>query len=455
VDYTKIVHSNRSSYTSFMMREELPPTVLVIFGITGDLSRRYILPALEELGEANEFPPHFKIIGTSRSPLSLSKAFGGRKSLEKRGEVYQMDFSSDAQYNALKKKLVSLKKDYKKNPQYIFYFAMPPEAVPPVIDSMGRAGMNGDNVKLLLEKPFGTDLVSAKELIARAKGYFTDSQIYRIDHYLAKEMAQNLIIFLGSNMLFRDVWNNKYIEKIDIVVAERIGIEGRVGFYEQSGALRDIVQSHLMQLAALVLMEPRSELFDFSDVPKHRLAAIKSLKVKNIKDTVRAQYRGYSEEVGNPDSMVETFVSLELGSDNPRWRGVPITLTTGKRLDKRLTVIDVYFKKDKTPQSNKLTLRIQPNEGVELDLLVKEPGYSRKLQKRPLSFSYGQHFSKLPQAYEQILLDAIASNQSLFASGQEVLASWEILQPVLEHWKSSKYDLRLYKPGSTIAEVLS
>ncbi len=210
-----------------------------------------------------------------------------------------------------------------------------------------------------------------------------------------------------------------------------------------------------MQLAALVLMKPCSELFNFNDVPAHRLAAIKSLKVKDVKSTVRAQYRGYRDEVSNPGSTVETFVSLVLSSDDPRWRGVPITLTTGKRLDKRLTAIDIYFKKDKSPEANKLTLRIQPDEGVELDLLVKEPGYTRKLQKRPLSFSYGQHFSKLPQAYEQILLDAIASNQSLFASGEEVLASWEILQPVLNHWKSSKYDLRLYKPGSTIADVLS
>lgn len=445
----------RGSYTFPMKREKLPPTVLVIFGVTGDLSRRYILPALEELAEAGEFPESFKIVGVSRRRIDVSQALGAMSRLKKHAITIKMDFESADDYLSLKGQLKQAAGKLHQKTQYIFYFALPPEASHSVVESMGKAGLNGERVKLLLEKPFGTDLSSAKKLIQHTKRYFKESQVYRIDHYLAKEMAQNLIIFLGSNMLFRDVWNNKYIEKIDIVVAERIGIEGRIGFYEQSGALRDIVQSHLLQLAALVLMKPCSELFNFNDVPAHRLAAIKSLKVKNIKDTVRAQYREYREEVDNPDTSVETFVSLILTSDDPRWRGVPITLTTGKRLDRRLTAIDVYFKKDKTPQSNKLTLRIQPDEGVELDLLVKEPGYSRKLQKRPLSFSYGQHFSKLPQAYEQILLDAIASNQSLFASGQEVIASWELFQPVLDYWKSSKYDLRLYKPGSTIAEVLS
>lgn len=432
---------------------ETPPTVLVIFGITGDLSRRYILPALEELASAGEFPENFKIIGISRNPLTMSKALEGATSLKKYSDVFQMDYSQKADYKKLKELLVSLKKNYENNPQYIFYFALPPDAVASVVEFMGRAGMNGDNVKLLLEKPFGTDLASAKKLINHTKGYYEDQQIYRIDHYLAKEMAQNLIIFLGSNILFKDVWNNKYIDRIDIIVSEKIGIEGRVGFYEQSGALRDVVQSHLMQLAALVLMKPCAELFNFSDVPRHRLEAIKSLKVASISKTTRAQYREYKDEVNNKNSQVETFVSLNLTSSDSRWKGVPITLTTGKRLAQRQTAINVFFKKSAGLQENKLTLRVQPDEGVELDLWVKAPGYSRNLQKVPLSFNYGHHFSKLPQAYEQILMDAFSSNQSMFASGEEVLASWEILQPVLDHWEKSKYDLKIYKSGSSVSEV--
>ncbi len=211
---------------------ELPPTVLVIFGVTGDLSRRYILPALQELCEAGEFPDDFKIVGVSRQEIDTAKAFGGHKKLLKHAMTIQMDFQSEDGYHALKSRLKQIAGPRSKNTQYIFYFALPPQAAQSVVESMGKAGLNSDNIKLLLEKPFGTDLASAKQLISHTQRYFKEKQVYRIDHYLAKEMAQNLIIFLGSNMLFRDVWNNKYIEKIDIVVSEKIGIEGRVGFYE-------------------------------------------------------------------------------------------------------------------------------------------------------------------------------------------------------------------------------
>lgn len=438
-----------------MEKGRIPPTVLVIFGVTGDLSRRYILPALEQIIPAAAFPDEFKVIGVSRRKITAEQAFGEGSKILQCALTFKMDFNSSADYQRLKEELQKVSANFRNNVQYVFYFALPPEATQPVVRSLGNAGFGKRNVKLLLEKPFGTDLSSAKKLISQTNKHFRDEQVYRIDHYLAKEMAQNLIIFLGGNVLFRNVWNNRYIDRIDIVAAESIGIEGRKGFYEQSGALRDIIQSHLMQLAALVLMKPCGKLFDFTDVPKHRLSAIEALKIADPKKTIRAQYEGYRDEVDNPQSLVETFVSLELESSDPRWRGVPIRLTSGKRLDKKLTAIDVYFKKDNAPQANKLTLKIQPDEGVELDLWVKEPGYSRNLQKRPLNFSYGQHFSRLPQAYEQILLDAFSSNHSLFASGEEVLASWEILQPVLRHWDASKHDLEIYKPGSSVMDILA
>lgn len=435
-------------------KEALPPTILVIFGISGDLAKRYLLPALATINKNDQLPQNFKLIGVSRKSIGLSEVLGKqRESLDQFSSIHQMDLSSQADYLKLKTKLgIKIKKQGKKT-NVIFYFAVPPAAVLPIIRHLGQAGMNHKNTKLLLEKPFGVDLASAQELIEETNNYFKEEQVYRIDHYLAKEMAQNIAVFLGGNVLFRDVWNNKFISKIEVIAAEKIDIEGRASFYEQSGALRDVVQSHLLQLAALVLMKPCPDVFDFSEVPRRRLEALKQLSVAEL--PLRAQYDTYRREVANLDSNTETFVSLQLKSGDARWLNVPVHLITGKSLDKKFTEIRIYFKKTQSSEANLLTLRIQPREGIELDLWVKKPGYDQDLAKLPLDFNYEQYFgSDLPEAYEQVIIDAMRGSQNLFASSQEVLASWKILESLQHKWQMDSKDLKFYKKGSTLDSVL-
>jgi len=429
------------------MAEKLPTTTIAIFGVSGDLSRRYLLPALAEICQSSDVSAQLNILGLSRRELLakdvLPKRAGG---LASQFQILQMDYGQAADYKKLKAKLNQLDCQ-----QVIFYFAVPPSAVLPIVQQLGKSGLNGPKYRLLMEKPFGTDLASAKTLINEINRRFKEEQVYRIDHYLAKEAAQNISVFLGSNALFRDVWNNKFIEKIDIFAEESIGVENRAEFWEQTGTLRDFVQSHLMQLAALALMEPCPDVFDFSMVQPRRLAALKNLELA-AGAAIKAQYQGYRREAGNPKSKTETFASLELKSNDPNWKGVPIRLTTGKRLKEKSTEIRVYFKKTQSAQTNLLTLRIQPKEGIELELWVKKPGYEQELQKLPLDFAYQQYFDRLPEAYEQVIVDAVRSRNNLFASSDEVLASWKVLQPLLKNWDSRQPTI--YKTGQTAEQVI-
>jgi glucose-6-phosphate 1-dehydrogenase len=441
------------------------PTVIVIFGITGDLSHRYLLPALYQIGQAGQMPSVCKIIGVTRQDITFdnlvdnspagSKAVEALNALKDDFELLTMDLTNPQDYQNLKSHLDSLCNSFDEQTQIIFHFAVPPKSSLEIIRLLGEAGLNTSNVKLLLEKPFGIDLQSAQEVISQIAKNYKEEQIYRIDHYMAKEMAQNITVFLGSNALFRNVWDNRFIEKIDIISTEKIGIEGRVAFYESTGALRDFVQSHILQLTALTLMEPCSDNFNLSEIAESRLKALQFIEPPDLSKVVRAQYDGYRQEVNKPDAPTETFVSLMLSSRDPRWAGVPIRLVTGKNLNERLTEISIHFKKTVASQTNMLRLRIQPKEGIEFDLWVKEPGYDRRLQKLPLSFSYEEHFDKLPEAYEQVLVDAMRGSKNIFASSEEVLTTWKILQPVLEHWKSQTHDLRFYKPGSSALDVIN
>jgi glucose-6-phosphate 1-dehydrogenase len=427
-------------------KPKLPSTTLVIFGISGDLSHRYLLPALAEICQSSEVRAQLKILGLSRRQIPASQVLNDKTAgLKSQLETYQMDYEQPEQYQKLRQKLEHTDCD-----QIIFYFAVPPQAVSPIIAQLGKAGLNTSKYRLLMEKPFGKDLASAKKLIADTNRSFKEEQIYRIDHYLAKEMTQNIAVFLSSNALFRDIWNNQFIEKIDIVAEECLGIEGRAHFYEQTGALLDF-QSHLLQLAALTIMDPCPDVFDVSMMRSRRLAALKNLSIEPG-SLVKAQYKGYREEVKNPESKVETFVSFRLQSSDPSWRGVPITLTTGKRLKEKLTEIRVFFKKSQDAQTNLLRLRVQPKEGIEIDLWVKKPGYEQELQMLPLDFSYQQYFDRLPDAYEQVIVDAMRGRANLFASSDEIIAGWKILQPVLDD-KNQK--LVQYKPGSSVHEVIS
>lgn len=442
-----------------MKSESLPPTILVIFGITGDLSKRYLLPALAEICKSAQLTKNFQVLGISRRDVKTKGIFTGpQKILRAYSQLFKMDLTDRADYKRLNDELEKIGQKFKTKPQIIFYLSVPPAPARQIIGLLGETGLNLPDTVLLLEKPFGNDYLSAEELVSETEKYFRERQVYRIDHYLAKEMAQNITVFLGSNAIFRDVWSNQFIEKIDIVVSEKISIESRVNFYENTGALRDMVQSHLLQLAALVLMEPCSDIFDFDEIPKRRLAALEHLEPvprdKFDERVFRAQYEGYAKEVANLGTKTETFVNLTLFSTDRRWQNVPIRLTTGKNLDQKLTEIKISFKKISAQASNVLVFRVQPREGIELDLWVKEPGYERKLQKRCLNFDYDQEFGHLPDAYEQVLVDAMRGNHSLFAGSDEVLASWRILQPVLECWDMDNSNLKTYKPGSTVKEAM-
>lgn len=413
-------------------------TKLVIFGVSGDLSRRKLLPALGSIVAAGE-AGDLEIIGVSRRELILGELFD--EALLGQSSLFTMDMAAEAEYVRLKDHL-----DLDPDEQLIIYLSVPPAASRQIVSLLGAAGLTTPNVKLLLEKPFGVDLASAEDMLDHIGSYYGEEQVYRIDHYLAKEMAQNIVAFRAGNALFDYVWDSHAIESIEVVASESIGIEGRAQFYEQTGALRDVVQGHLMQLLALVLMDVPGEL-DWNAVPELRLAALHHIQAADPSNARRAQYIGYQLEAQNPGSTVETFVSLELVSRDPRWRGVKLKLATGKAMAEKSTEIRVNFKKSHELQRNRLIFRIQPNEGVEIDLVAKKPGYDRTLSARSLAFSYPED-EQLPDAYEQVLVDAIRSEKSLFTSGAEVRESWRILQPLLSEWEMDNRALSTYKQGS-------
>jgi glucose-6-phosphate 1-dehydrogenase len=433
------------------------PTVLVIVGITGDLAQQKLLPAIERIAAAGELPEQFQIVGISRRDVSLEEIAPTLKHpyVSKRLKMYRMDLEEAEDYAGLESYLSDIERPFSGSAQRLFYLSVPPQASQPVIQLLGEAGFGKKpDTKLLLEKPFGSDLESAQDLVEHIKEYFEEDQIYRIDHYLAKEMAQNLLVFRSSNSLFKRTWNKDFIERIEIVAAEKIGIQGRATFYEQTGALRDVVQSHLLQLTALILMElPAKDAW--SKVPKHRLSALRALQPCLPDDTLRGQYEGYRDEVSNPHTATETFVSLTVFSQDEHWTGVPITLTTGKALSAKHTEIKIHYRQDETGEANQLKLQIQPHEGIEVDLWSKRPGYNRELEQVRLHFDYRNQNKELPDAYEQVFLDAIRSDHSLFTSSEEVLEAWCILKLIQVHWNMTDEDLIQYKPGSKPDEILA
>lgn len=434
------------------------PTILVIFGISGDLSQRKLLPGLAKIAKNGQLPADFKLLGISRRPLGKAGILpAGAKSLAKYLSIAQMDLAAQSDYKKLKNIIEQLSD--KADTQVIFYFAVPPAAVLPIIRHLGKAGLNHGQTKLLLEKPFGVDLASARELITETDKHFKEDQLFRIDHFLAKEMAQNIIVFIAGNALYRNIWNNQFISHIEVIASEKLDIEGRAAFYEQTGAMRDIIQSHLLHFTTLVLMNPLPNIFEMKDVPRRRLQAVQQLQILGeddpLRNVIRAQYKGYRKEVASRDSITETFVSMKFESQDERWRGVPIHLITGKALDRKFTEIKVFFKTARDLEGNLLTLRIQPREGLELDLWVKKPGYDNDLARLPLDFTYEQHFgTDLPDAYEQVIIDAMRGRPDLFATSDEILASWTLLEPIRRRWEMRAGDLKLYKKGSNYQSIL-
>jgi len=432
------------------------PTILVIIGVTGDLSKRKLLPAIEQLANAGVLPERLRIVGITRQDIAKDAVLATQPPssyLEQHLEMYKMDLAEATEYDTLKAHLQKIETELGTPAQKVFYLSIPPQFSRSIVERLGAAGFASDaTTKLLLEKPFGTDLVSARELVAETKQTFSEEQLYRIDHYLAKEMAQNLIVFRGSNALFRRTWNRDFIERIEIVASEKISIEGRTEFYEQTGALRDLVQSHLLQLAALVLMNvPRADALD--TVPVLRYDALKQLRLSKDIPAIRGQYDTYQQEVNNIGSTTETYADLTLESLDERWLGVPIRIVTGKALHEKATYIRIVYKKNESHEANELTISLQPDAAIKLRMWTKIPGYERRLEQHDLKISLEDQFPIMPEAYEQVLLDAINADHALFASSNEVLETWRIIQPLLDAWQMDTTPLTQYEKGAVAGQV--
>ncbi len=406
-----------------------------------------MIPALSHVINAGQCGD-LSIVGVTRQPAKefeiVSDSTGKTCSTT---SLFHMDTENIDDYKRLREHLDD------GSDQTLFYLSVPPSAVTDIIKNLGEAGLNTSGHKLLLEKPFGSDYASAQDVIGQISEYFHEDQIFRIDHYLAKEMAQNIITFRARNAIFANIWNNRHIERIEVVALESIDIEGRANFYEQTGALRDVLQGHLMQLLALTLAPLEGGVVDWDQLPTRRLEALNSLDLANPERSYRSQYEGYRDEVDNPDSVTETFVSIELKSQLPEWEGVPFALTTGKALSTKKTEVRVHFRRTDETQSNYLRFKIQPNEGIAIDLVTKKPGYEQDVEKQQLSYYYPQD-ERLPDAYEQVLIDAINSRKSLFTCSDEVLRAWEIVRPIQESWVNNE-QIDTYPKGSEARNVIS
>jgi len=446
----------------------------VIFGITGDLAQRKLLPALYQLSKAGELPEWMRIIGVSRREVSLDDVYGrlqefvgeadydhaAKQYLMERTEMRQMDLLEKADYDSLLARLHEIESGMPGPGSRLYYLSIPSQAFSPIIRLLGETGHNaalpnGELPRLLIEKPFGYDLKSAIELVHTLDEHFGEAQVYRIDHYVAKETVQNILTFRFHNPLFESIWNAKHVARISVVAREQLDIEGRANFYEQTGALRDLIQSHLLQLLAITTMDKPAEL-DSANIHDKKLDLLESVRPiqpnEVAEKALRGQYEGYRQEVNNPDSVVETYARLELAIENETWKGVPITLETGKALDAKLTEITVCFRQqeDSAEDQNKLVFRIQPNEGITLRLQTKRPGIKTVTEGADMDLDYAKSFNARPaEAYERVIVDAIRGDQTLFASSSEVIRSWEIIENVLEQWSHGPDGLAIYGKGTS------
>ena len=457
--------------------------VLVIFGASGDLTRRKLLPAVYNLAEANLLPERFAVVGVARPRIDeggfrqqmrervtdaegepLEPACWTR--IEERLHYVSGEFHDATLYQDLAATLQKLGSHYSIPANYLFYFAIPPDLFATVADQLATSGLarEGDGWRrVIVEKPFGYDLASAQSLNARLTGGFQESQIYRIDHYLGKETVQNILAFRFANGIFEPVWNRRYVDHVQMTVAEEDGIGSRGAYYDKAGALRDIVQNHMFQVLTLVAMEPpisfKSE--DVRDEKVKVLHAVLPLTSDSVaRDVVRGQYVGYRQEPNvAPDSSTETFVALRLQVDNWRWAGVPFYLRTGKKLARRATEVAVQFKSAPfmlfrdTPvggtNPNVLTLRIQPDEGISLAFDAKVPGPLERLETVTMDFSYAKHFKQEPATgYETLLFDAMTGDQTLFHRMDMVEAGWQVVDPILREWPRARGPVPTYPPAS-------
>ena len=455
------------------------PCTLVIFGSTGDLTRRKLVPALYDLACVGCMSPHFDIVGLGRKPLSDEQFRQGleeavSQSKDARGFTAEgwKDFAGRISYlqidpedvPAYQKLAAYLGEKAAKgaSSNHLFYLATPSSLFAKIIEGLGAAGLNHNDhgwTRIVIEKPFGRDLASARQLNQMLLAVFAEDEIYRIDHYLGKETVQNILVFRFGNLLFEPVWNRNYIDYVEITASEKIGVEGRASFYEETGALRDMVANHMLQLLSLIAMEPPVA-FDADSVREQKVQVFRAIPPMTVdevaKRTVRGQYGqgeldgkkvpGYRQEPGvAPQSNIETYAALELCVDNWRWAGVPFYLRTGKHLSRNLTEIAVHFKR--TPQAlfartpddvldrNAIIFRIQPNEGIAVNVGAKRPGTEMHTANVQLNFKYREAFgTRTPVAYETLLLDAMRGDATLFTRRDEVEAEWKVITPIEEAW---------------------
>ena len=449
------------------------PTIFVIFGVTGNLARKKLLPALYHLIKDDLLHEHTEIIGISRHDLKASDILKDVElcvleadktcdpviiaAFKKRLRLIRLDPVKAGDYDALLTTLNKIEDEHGMCMNRLFYLSIPPQVYEPVIDNLGARHLNEGcphhkgQSRLLVEKPFGYDLASARDLIKSTAKHFTEDQVFRIDHYLAKETAQNILVFREQNPMFSRGWDSKHISSIELLFSEKIGVEGRKEFYDNVGALRDVVQNHLMQLLALVTTElPRTS--GSQPLHKAKQVLLSSIRPVNIQrdQVVRGQYEGYQDEVENAGSTTETFVRLPLHIDNARWRGITITMEAGKALAAKETSITITFGKGDAEHTNRLRFRIQPDEGIGVELTAKRPGFEHQTQQVLMDFRYSGTYGdpEHPDAYERVLVDAVKGDHTLFATNEEVLQSWRIIQPVLDAWAMSSEVPSSYKPGA-------
>jgi glucose-6-phosphate 1-dehydrogenase len=471
------------------------PCTIVIFGASGDLSRRKLVPALYGLAAQNCLARRFAIIGFARTPMT-DEAFqkSAVDSVNKFAEASTVnedlcsefvdalayvagEYHHPEAFEKLKHRLEELDRTHKLNGNRLFYLATPPEVYPVIIEQLHKTGLakhtNGKSwVRIIIEKPYGRDLASAQKLNQAVRKVFDESQVYRIDHYLGKDTVQNLLVLRFGNGIFEPLWNRNYVDHVQITAAETLGVEQRAAFYETAGATRDMIQSHMLQLTSLVSMEPPAA-FDATAVRNEKIKVLQSIRPfteESIKtDVVRGQYgpgstpgnssllNGYRKEPGvKPDSTTETFVAAKLQIDNWRWAGVPFYLRTGKRLPSRVTEIAIQFRRaphlvfrGQDLSTNTLVLNVQPDEGISISFHAKLPGQEMQLKTVTMDFSYQKEFGGGERsAYATLINDCMRGDATLFDRADGVEAAWALVNPLLEYFGSHKPKFSNYAAGT-------
>jgi glucose-6-phosphate 1-dehydrogenase len=459
------------------------PCTVVLFGASGDLAKRKVIPALYDLAIHDALGPRYALVGFARTPMTdesfRSTAGEAAKSISEVGPIDPKqwdgfasnlfyspgDYNNPDAYAQLAKRLVELESSKNLGGNRLFYLSTPPEVYPDIVEQLGRAGLArpcspNSCTRIIIEKPFGRDLASARELNRIVLSVFEEQQVYRIDHYLGKDTVQNLLVLRFGNGIFEPLWNRNYVDHVQITAAETLGVERRGGFYETAGALRDMIQSHVLQLTSLVAVEPPAS-FDANAVRNEKLKVLQSIRPFNLEmvaqSVVRGQYApgklgdkpvpGYRQEPNvNPNSRTETFVAAKLLIDNWRWAGVPFYLRTGKRLAKRTTEIMIEFRRaphmvfrEREVEPNRLILNIQPDEGISVSFGAKRPGTEMSIGNVTMNFSYREGFGGTSRsAYATLLNDCVRGDATLFDRGDSVEAAWSLVDPILDVWSAAR-----------------